>query len=81
MLNYKDKECKGCIFSEIVCSFETYNAEYKCPCKQCLVKVMCKSECDARALVLFDVLGIDSSNGIYEGWSEFYRKVRETNVK
>jgi len=43
MPNY-ERFCEGCIYSG-VCVARLNNGEGKCPCTQCLVKVMCKGNC------------------------------------
>ncbi len=42
--------CRGCMLSSRLglCFFVEYNIEYKCPCSECLVKVMCRDSCDER---------------------------------
>ena len=52
-----NKECKGCIrrpYSSKVCFFDMMNCLSKCPCVNCLIKVMCKEKgsCDIRNEVI-----------------------------
>jgi hypothetical protein len=52
-------KCKGCatgirfnVMYNSQCSFQMMNTESTCPCTNCLVKVMCKSVCQARKTAL-----------------------------
>lgn len=42
--------CQGCysIKRKIYCGFMNYSTEEKCPCINCLVKVVCENRCDSR---------------------------------
>ncbi len=60
-MKYKiGKNCKGCNVMKgtiTICFFNRYRNIYhkieKCPCVQCLVKVMCKKSCYKRDLAKF----------------------------
>lgn len=41
--------CKGCCRNQYyACFFRRYGKQYKCPCIECLVKVVCIDECEIR---------------------------------
>lgn len=43
------KECNGCTLIQKPirpCFGRTYDAEHLCPCRDCVVKVMCSNTCD-----------------------------------
>ncbi len=42
------KICKGCPQKGPYCAFIEANIEDKCPCIECLIKVMCNKTCDLR---------------------------------
>ena len=41
----KDKECEGC-FTAVQCEEQTLNVKANCPCKICLLKVVCNRACE-----------------------------------
>ncbi len=46
----KKDVCKGCMMGReyTLCYFEELDIEEKCPCVECLVKVMCNESCSKR---------------------------------
>jgi hypothetical protein len=56
---YTDPLCKGCWLSNIpfhFCSFALRNIQDKCPCAECLVKMICAKSCEKRQLTYMDCL-------------------------
>jgi hypothetical protein len=41
----KDKECEGC-FTTSQCEEQTLDVKANCPCKICLLKVVCNRACE-----------------------------------
>ena len=44
-------ECRGCITHDCIdpdnlCIMKCYNAKDRCPCVRCLIKVMCRIDCE-----------------------------------
>lgn len=56
------KGCTGCAFNINVkiktqfCFFQAYKMINECPCKDCLVKVMCRHTCMKRAIPIYQKL-------------------------
>ena len=40
----KERDCKGCRLNESACTYVVYKITDKCPCMNCLVKIMCNNE-------------------------------------
>lgn len=52
------KECRGCRISSksTFCCFKLAQSQKKCPCIECLVKVVCKKECLKRLQSRADIM-------------------------
>ena len=48
--------CRACDKAHIFCCFKLAEAEEKCPCIECLVKVICKQECRKRLRERYDLM-------------------------
>ncbi len=50
MIELKKEICKGCLSARNfgTCFFIEYDIEDKCPCTECLIKVMCRESCAKR---------------------------------
>lgn len=45
-MKIKDENCKGCSLYEIeICEIRRVELTEKCPCRECIVKVICKDAC------------------------------------
>jgi hypothetical protein len=45
MRNINEDCCAGCTITH-VCNLPIIEDHKKCPCQECLIKIMCNSECD-----------------------------------
>jgi hypothetical protein len=48
--------CRACDKSHSFCCFRLAELEEKCPCIECLVKVICIEECRKRLLLRYDLM-------------------------
>jgi len=48
------EECKSCRLG-YVCTLTSFDNEFNCPCKQCLVKVMCRQICVEYQKYILDI--------------------------
>ncbi len=60
-----EKVCKAC--NRMTCFFIECGIEEKCPCIQCLVKVMCRSSCDEREQAKSTNTYLDFTRGLLYG--------------
>jgi hypothetical protein len=52
-----EERCRACLLvnAGVICNFRLYRNTVKCPCKMCLVKVMCNEACEELHLARLDV--------------------------
>jgi len=65
--NMNDKRCNGCTMTKGMCFIRTTDHIKECPCIECLVKVMCDSQCTLRSNKLDELLKKGRYNTLNEG--------------
>ena len=52
-----EERCRACLLvnAGVICNFRLYRNTVKCPCRMCLVKVMCNEACERLHLARLDV--------------------------
>ena len=67
------KEGKGCNFNDDVCLVKFENSLMNnCPCQNCLIKVVCKIQCDKRRF-LFITLSDDQKDFLRQNYLNYIR--------
>ncbi len=62
--------CQGCNISYCFCYFKLAKAEELCPCINCLVKIVCKTDCDNRLDKRKNLLGGRNMRQLLEDYGD-----------